>query len=148
MDQCALPDKLMGVPRRFDQMAPCSEAAFRSFYGAALCTGACAHVQASEKESGDCAGSINVSDVLTGRSMARVTAPACPRSNAERATRTALCGEYYKLPVTWKQVGECDQGIDVCWCSCPADVTSLFFDEEASEIYTGTAWGGVHRWSS
>ena len=38
VERCALPDKHTGVPRRFDQMVPCSMDTVRRFYGPALCT--------------------------------------------------------------------------------------------------------------
>ena len=65
-------------------------------------------------------GTINVSNILTGKCLAKIQAPDSEGSGAEgMRVQSAL-----------------------------EDVTALFYDEERNEIYTGNRQGLVHVWSA
>ncbi|VAI28875.1 unnamed protein product [Triticum turgidum subsp. durum] len=73
-------------------------------------------------------GSINMSDIMTGKCIAKIAAndPAltiAPRKNGS--------------PSIWSSIPEALE-----------DVTALFYDEDRNEIYTGNSQGLVHVWSS
>ena len=73
-------------------------------------------------------GSINMSEIMTGKCIAKITAndpalSAAPRRNGRN-----------KL---WSTVPEALE-----------DVTALFYDEDRNEIYTGNSHGLVHVWSN
>jgi hypothetical protein len=73
-------------------------------------------------------GSINMSDIMTGKCIAKIAAndPAlriAPRKNGS--------------PSIWSTIPEALE-----------DVTALFYDEDRNEIYTGNSHGLVHVWSS
>ncbi|XP_059458076.1 uncharacterized protein LOC132187696 isoform X3 [Corylus avellana] len=89
------------------------------------------------------AGSINISNILTGKCLAKIRA-----SNSFPMENECCCS------------GNC------CSSSCPVkkqthasritstvaealeDITALFYDEERNEIYTGNRHGLVHVWSN
>lgn len=87
------------------------------------------------------AGSINISNILTGKCLAKIKAS----KNVEN---------------------ECNCNGDCCSSNCSSkkraqssrirstvaealeDITALFYDEERNEIYTGNRLGLVHVWSN
>lgn len=89
------------------------------------------------------AGSINISNILTGKCLAKIRA-----SNS------------------FPMENECSCSGNCCSSSCPVkkqthasritstvaealeDITALFYDEERNEIYTGNRHGLVHVWSN
>eukprot|EP00192_Tetraselmis_astigmatica_P003969 CAMPEP_0117685326 /NCGR_PEP_ID=MMETSP0804-20121206/21669_1 /TAXON_ID=1074897 /ORGANISM="Tetraselmis astigmatica, Strain CCMP880" /LENGTH=468 /DNA_ID=CAMNT_0005496569 /DNA_START=135 /DNA_END=1542 /DNA_ORIENTATION=+ len=68
-------------------------------------------------------GFISVSDILTGKCLARIEAPGTPGC----------------LPLT---------GLAERTAAALTDVTALFYDEDRNEIYTGTRDGLVHMWGA
>jgi hypothetical protein len=71
-------------------------------------------------------GSINISNILNGQLLAKLSADtsvnrlsATPDPSSKENERRAL-----------------------------QDVTSLFYNEETNEIYTGNKHGGLHGWSA
>ncbi|RLN30340.1 uncharacterized protein C2845_PM05G17230 [Panicum miliaceum] len=76
-------------------------------------------------------GSINMSEIMTGKCIAKIAASdpslnVTPRIN-NRKKRTSV----------WSTVPEALE-----------DVTALFYDEDRNEIYTGNSHGLVHVWSN
>ncbi|GAB2288031.1 hypothetical protein Dimus_022376 [Dionaea muscipula] len=80
----------------------------------------------------DLAGSINVSNILTGKCLAKIRVDNCSPSEHDcpRRKRGTAC----RIRST---VGEALE-----------DITALFYDEERNEIYTGNRHGLVHVWSN
>jgi len=77
-------------------------------------------------------GSINMSEIMTGKCIAKITAndpalSAPPRRNGRSKRRSSV----------WSTVPEALE-----------DVTALFYDEDRNEIYTGNSHGLVHVWSN
>lgn len=88
------------------------------------------------------AGSINVSNILTGKCLAKIRADNC--SNLEEdcsCSNSNSSGSASKKRVKASRIR-----------STPAealeDITALFYDEERNEIYTGNRHGLVHVWSN
>ncbi|XP_031497860.1 uncharacterized protein LOC116262543 [Nymphaea colorata] len=75
------------------------------------------------------AGSINISNILTGKCLAKIRAcdPNVNISPRNRANASKI----------WSSVAEALE-----------DITALFYDEERNEIYTGNRLGLVHVWSN
>lgn len=74
-------------------------------------------------------GSINISNILTGKCLAKIRADdpsvgICPRAR----------------PNTFNIRSSVQEALE--------DVTALFYDEERNEIYTGNRHGLVHVWSN
>ncbi|KMZ57717.1 Transducin/WD40 repeat-like superfamily protein [Zostera marina] len=74
---------------------------------------------------GAIAGSINISNILTGKCLAKILA-----SNSKRRKNKA----HAEFQCTVVQALE--------------DITALYYDEERNEIYTGNMQGLVHVWSN
>lgn len=74
-------------------------------------------------------GSINISNILTGKCLAKICAtdPNVKVSPRERANSSPVIS-------TIREALE--------------DITALFYDEENNEIYTGNRYGRVHVWSN
>ena len=73
-------------------------------------------------------GSINMSDIMTGKCIAKIAANDPALSIAPRKIGR---------PAIWSTIPEALE-----------DVTALFYDEDRNEIYTGNSHGLVHVWSS
>ncbi|KAF7057620.1 hypothetical protein CFC21_064843 [Triticum aestivum] len=73
-------------------------------------------------------GSINMSDIMTGKCIAKIAANDPALSIAPRKNGS---------PSIWSSIPEALE-----------DVTALFYDEDRNEIYTGNSQGLVHVWSS
>ncbi|KAL2317554.1 hypothetical protein Fmac_031430 [Flemingia macrophylla] len=90
------------------------------------------------------AGSINVSNILTGKCLAKIRA-----SNSFPKVKECSCGD-----------DNCSSGgcnlrkrkrvsrIRSTAAEALEDITALFYDEERNEIYTGNRHGLVHVWSN
>ncbi|KAK1409243.1 hypothetical protein QVD17_35769 [Tagetes erecta] len=82
------------------------------------------------------AGSINISNILTGKCLAKVKATNhlptddCSCSNNARCK----CNSRRQISTSVTEALE--------------DITALFFDEERNEIYTGNKFGLIHVWSN
>jgi hypothetical protein len=76
-------------------------------------------------------GSINMSEIMTGKCIAKVAANDPALGIAPRRTGCT------KRSRVWSTVSEALE-----------DVTALFYDEDRNEIYTGNKQGLVHVWSN
>ena len=85
------------------------------------------------------AGSINVSSILTGKCLAKINATNCsPKVDDELgSSSTGKSKKSNKSSYITSTVGDALE-----------DMTSLFYDEERNEIYTGNRHGLVHVWSN
>ncbi|KAL9272452.1 hypothetical protein AKJ16_DCAP08663 [Drosera capensis] len=80
----------------------------------------------------DTAGSINVSNILTGKCLAKIRADNCSPSEDDCPPRKHGSGSRMRSTVS----------------EALEDITALFYDEERNEIYTGNRHGLVHVWSN
>jgi hypothetical protein len=81
------------------------------------------------------AGSINISNILTGKCLAKITPSSGPPKEDESSSSSSSLGNNSKL--RRNAVAEALE-----------DITALFYDEERNEIYTGNRHGLVHVWSN
>lgn len=79
----------------------------------------------------DAAGSINISNILTGKCLAKIKA-----SNGHPKEEDCSSGlgnsKHRKTAVA----------------EALEDITALFYDEERNEVYTGNRHGFLHVWSN
>ncbi|KAK4582104.1 hypothetical protein RGQ29_025322 [Quercus rubra] len=82
------------------------------------------------------AGSINISNILTGKCLAKINATNGSPKGDECSTSAGSSKkqDYSKVRSTVAEALE--------------DITALFYDEERNEIYTGNRHGLVHVWSN
>ncbi|XVE86002.1 hypothetical protein DITRI_Ditri18aG0001100 [Diplodiscus trichospermus] len=85
-------------------------------------------------------GSINISNILTGKCLAKVRA-----SNGFPVEKE--CGCSMKCGCSLKKQGNVSR-IRSTVAEALEDITALFYDEERNEIYTGNRHGLVHVWSN
>ncbi|KAK4382919.1 hypothetical protein Sango_2826600 [Sesamum angolense] len=90
----------------------------------------------------DAVGSINISNILTGKCLAKINA--CNTLPVGECSCSASCGgrncnskKRIKASRIRSTVAEALE-----------DITALFYDEERNEIYTGNRLGLVHVWSN
>ncbi|PON47755.1 WD40/YVTN repeat-like-containing domain containing protein [Parasponia andersonii] len=82
------------------------------------------------------AGSINISNILTGKCLAKINATNhC--HNVDGCGSSAGCSKRNHSSRVRSMVAEALE-----------DITALFYDEERNEIYTGNRHGLVHVWSN
>ncbi|CAA7052110.1 unnamed protein product [Microthlaspi erraticum] len=81
------------------------------------------------------AGSINISNILTGKCLAKIKANDAPPKEEEEEECSSSGSRNSKQRKT--AVAEALE-----------DITSLFYDEERNEIYTGNRHGFLHVWSN
>ncbi|KAJ6805431.1 uncharacterized protein M6B38_180450 [Iris pallida] len=82
-------------------------------------------------DEGEVTGSINMSNILTGKCIAKI------------------CSSDPALRISPRRKG--DVGRSAIWSTVREaleDVTALFYDEDRNEIYTGNKQGLIHVWSS
>lgn len=83
----------------------------------------------------DAAGSINVSNILTGKCLAKITATnGSPNGDNHSSSAGSSKQSHFPMRSTVVEALE--------------DITALFYDEERNEIYTGNRHGLVHVWSN
>lgn len=84
------------------------------------------------------AGSINISNILTGKCLAKISA-----GNTRRLKECKCSGRSCHLskPI---QATEIKSTVE----DALKDITAIFYDEERSEIYTGKGNGLLHVWSN
>ncbi|KAK4746213.1 hypothetical protein SAY87_012525 [Trapa incisa] len=83
-------------------------------------------------------GSINVSNILTGKCLAKIKADNC-----------LLADEYDKCSSSSRKRAHISaSGMRSTAAEALEDITALFYDEERNEIYTGNRLGFVHVWSN
>lgn len=89
------------------------------------------------------AGSINVSNILTGKCLAKIkatsglTADDCSASSSGPGGKCCNSQKRVQASRIRSTVAEALE-----------DITALFYDEERNEIYTGNRLGLVHVWSN
>lgn len=84
----------------------------------------------------DAAGSINISNILTGKCLAKINATSGSPKFGESSS-SACSSKQQDLSRVRSTVAEALE-----------DITALFYDEERNEIYTGNRHGLVHVWSN
>ncbi|XP_037472585.1 uncharacterized protein LOC119348714 [Triticum dicoccoides] len=77
----------------------------------------------TDSSSEENAGSINISNILTGKCLAKIKA-----------------GNFNEQKKTWKFQNTITEALE--------DITALYYDEERDEIYTGNRHGLVHVWAN
>ncbi|CAA2971417.1 uncharacterized protein LOC111403928 isoform X2 [Olea europaea var. sylvestris] len=88
------------------------------------------------------AGSINISNILTGKCLAKIKAT--NGSLMDDCSRSASCGG--KICNSRKHVQA--SRIRSTVTDALEDITALFYDEDRNEIYTGNRFGLVHVWAN
>lgn len=81
------------------------------------------------------AGSINVSNILTGKCLAKINASNGSHKGGECSSSSGNSKESHST-------------IRSTVAEALEDITALFYDEERNEIYTGNRHGLVHVWSN
>ncbi|KAJ4751076.1 Transducin/WD40 repeat-like superfamily protein [Rhynchospora pubera] len=79
------------------------------------------------------AGSINISNILTGKCLAKIRA-GCGAAKDNNKKKGSSSRSYSRFNNTVSEALE--------------DITALFYDEDRDEIYTGNRQGLVHVWSN
>lgn len=82
------------------------------------------------------AGSVNISNIHTGKRIAKISANDIMASTATTSTAT-----------TGDAASAGDEPMQVRLARALKDVTALFYDEERNEVFTGSRTGVVHVWS-
>lgn len=85
----------------------------------------------------DAAGSIHVSNILTGKCLAKINASNAGPKVDECSSSSSTSRKRINSSVVRSTVAEALE-----------DITALFYDEERNEIYTGNRHGLVHVWSN
>ncbi|CAI9091932.1 OLC1v1027053C1 [Oldenlandia corymbosa var. corymbosa] len=88
------------------------------------------------------AGSINISNILTGKCLAKIKAS--NSSPWDDCSCIASCGGRNCNPRRRVQASRVRSTVG----EALEDITALFYDEERNEIYTGNRLGLVHVWSN
>uniref|UniRef100_M4DEB3 Transducin/WD40 repeat-like superfamily protein n=1 Tax=Brassica campestris TaxID=3711 RepID=M4DEB3_BRACM len=83
------------------------------------------------------AGSINISNILTGKCLAKITSSSGPPKEDESSSTSSSSSLGTNSKQRRNAVAEALE-----------DITALFYDEERNEIYTGNRHGFVHVWSN
>jgi hypothetical protein len=83
----------------------------------------------ADKSADEAVGSINISNILTGKCLAKIRA-----DDLRVGIRPRTCANSSNIRSSIHEALE--------------DVTALFYDEERNEIYTGNRHGLVHVWSN
>ncbi|KAF5750705.1 hypothetical protein HS088_TW03G01044 [Tripterygium wilfordii] len=84
------------------------------------------------------AGSINISNILTGKCLAKINATNASPTVEECSSSST--GNSKKRIVAAPMMSTVSEALE--------DITALFYDEERNEIYTGNRLGLVHVWSN
>lgn len=79
------------------------------------------------------AGSINISNILTGKCLAKIKANDGPPKEEEEECSSGLRNSKQRKTAVAEAL---------------EDITALFYDEERNEIYTGNRHGFLHVWSN
>ena len=89
------------------------------------------------------AGSINVSNILTGKCLAKIRA-----SNSSPMENECGCCENCSSSGCRSRKRKYISRTRSTVAEALEDITALFYDEERNEIYTGNRQGLVHVWSN
>lgn len=87
----------------------------------------------------DAAGSINISNILTGKCLAKINA-ANGSPKTDECSGSSSGGRAKKLNQSSQIRSAAAEALE--------DITSLFYDEDRNEIYTGNRHGFVHVWAN
>ncbi|CAH8369791.1 unnamed protein product [Eruca vesicaria subsp. sativa] len=79
------------------------------------------------------AGSINISNILTGKCLAKITSSSAPPKEDESSSSSFGTNSNQRRNAVAEAL---------------ENITALFYDEERNEIYTGNGHGFVHVWSN
>ena len=90
------------------------------------------------------AGSINISNILTGKCLAKINAsngnPKVNDDSSSSSSSSSSAGSSRKVCNSSQMRNTVAEALE--------DITALFYDEERNEIYTGNKNGLVHVWSN
>ncbi|CAI0408190.1 unnamed protein product [Linum tenue] len=89
------------------------------------------------------AGSINVSNILTGKCLAKINASNGSPKGVESCTGSGSSSSSNSGSKQQKHTSMRSTAAEAL-----EDITALFYDEERNEIYTGNRHGLVHVWSN
>jgi len=90
------------------------------------------------------AGSINISNILTGKCLAKIRA-----SNSFPIAKECNCGDDCSTDgCNSRKRKQASSRIRSTVREALEDITALFYDEDRKEIYTGNRHGLVHVWSN
>ncbi|KAL8242284.1 hypothetical protein R6Q59_012586 [Mikania micrantha] len=92
-------------------------------------------------------GSINISNILTGKCLAKIEAKnddpfdecSCSGTKMRSSSRICKCTSRKRIRAS-RITSSVTEALE--------DITALFYDEERNEIYTGNRLGFVHVWSN
>lgn len=84
------------------------------------------------------AGSINISNILTGKCLAKINASNGGPKGQEGSSSSGSGGSKQSYSSSMRST--VTEALE--------DITALFYDEERNEIYTGNRHGLVHVWSN
>ncbi|XP_019187965.1 PREDICTED: uncharacterized protein LOC109182290 isoform X2 [Ipomoea nil] len=99
-------------------------------------------------------GSINISSISTGKCLAKINAGnSCPRYTEGESRRTKSSLKHNGTAAEALADGDSRRATsslkhNTTVAEALRNITSLFYDEERNEIYTGTLSGLVHVWSN
>lgn len=99
-------------------------------------------------------GSINISSISTGKCLAKISpGNSCPRYNEGESRRTKSSLKHNGTVAEALANGDSRRTMaslkpNTTVAEALRNITSLFYDEERNEIYTGTLSGLVHVWSN
>ncbi|XP_047333573.1 uncharacterized protein LOC124937106 [Impatiens glandulifera] len=93
---------------------------------------------------GNATGSINISNILTGKCLAKI------RAENESPFEDCGCSKCFNGGGNSCNNRRRIQSLNLRCTAAEAleDITALFYDEERNEIYTGNRYGLVHVWSN
>ncbi|KAJ8548402.1 hypothetical protein K7X08_030871 [Anisodus acutangulus] len=91
------------------------------------------------------AGSINISNILTGKCLAKIKAT--DSRTADDCNCSNSCNEHGGRSCNTKKRIQASR-IRSTVAEALEDITALFYDEEHNEIYTGNSLGLIHVWSN
>ena len=89
------------------------------------------------------AGSINISNILSGKCLAKIKATSGKATDDCNASSSVPGKKSYNSNKLVQ-----DSRIRSTVAEALEDITALFYDEERNEIYTGNRLGLVHVWSN
>lgn len=91
------------------------------------------------------AGSINISNILTGKCLAKIKAT--ERRRSDDCSCSTNCNGHGGRSCNAKKRIQASRTRSTV-AEALEDITALFYDEEHNEIYTGNSFGLIHVWSN
>ncbi|KAL3653373.1 hypothetical protein CASFOL_003054 [Castilleja foliolosa] len=96
----------------------------------------------------DMAGSINISNILTGKCLAKIKASNGLPTNECYCSLNCGGKNCSSSSSSSRKRKKTSSGIRSTVAEALEDITALFYDEDRNEIYTGNRLGLVHVWSN